>query len=82
MSVRSAFTVSLWSAFTVPAVVLGLALLVIVFVLGAILALAYRNSRPGFSYFAHSLSAVIVGDPRAAVPYPPHGPNLDLSSRL
>ena len=36
----------------VLAIVLGLLLLLIVVVVGAILTLAYRNSRPGFRYFA------------------------------
>jgi hypothetical protein len=43
---------SVRSALDVLGIVLALVLLVIVVVCGAIFALAYRNRRRGFSYFA------------------------------
>jgi hypothetical protein len=52
MSVRIALHSSVRSALYVVAFVLALVLLVVVLVFGAILALAYPNRRPGFSYFA------------------------------
>jgi hypothetical protein len=52
MSVRSALHVSVRSALRVLTFVLALVLLVIVIVFGAIFAFAYRNRRPGFSYFS------------------------------
>jgi hypothetical protein len=52
MSVRSALHVSVRSALRVLTFVLALVLLVIVIVFGAIFAFAYRNHRPGFSYFS------------------------------
>jgi hypothetical protein len=52
MSVRSALQVSVRSTLRLLTFVLLLVLLVIVIVFGAIFAFAYRNHRPGFSYFS------------------------------
>jgi hypothetical protein len=56
MSLRSALRVWMGWAFFVLAFVLALVLLVIVLVFGAIFALAYRNRRAGFSYFASGMT--------------------------
>jgi hypothetical protein len=45
------FAMTVRAPVDVLAIVLGLLLLLIVVVVGAILTLAYRNSRPGFRYF-------------------------------
>jgi hypothetical protein len=50
------------SALYVLAFVLALVLLVIVLGFGAILALAYRNRRPGYSYFAPTMKTPRVMD--------------------
>jgi|HubBroStandDraft_2_1064218.scaffolds.fasta_scaffold896832_1 hypothetical protein len=57
MNVRPAFHVSVRSAFHVLDIPLALILLAIVFVVGAIFALVYRDRTPGFSYFAGSMKA-------------------------
>jgi hypothetical protein len=52
MSVRSVLDSSLQETLYVLAILSALALLVVVVVFGAIFALAHRNRRPSFSYFA------------------------------
>jgi hypothetical protein len=56
---------SVQSALYVLAIVLGLLLLVIVLTFGAIVAITYRNRRPGFSYFTNvsSNSGVLASAP-------------------
>ena len=56
------FMMTVRSPLDVLAIVFGLLLLVIVVIVGAILALAYRNSRRGFSYFAAEMAT-----PRSSV---------------
>jgi hypothetical protein len=62
MSVRATIHVRVRSALYVLAFVLALVLLVIVLGFGAILALAYRNRRPGYSYFAPRMKTPRVMD--------------------
>jgi|HubBroStandDraft_3_1064219.scaffolds.fasta_scaffold4212991_1 hypothetical protein len=57
MSVRSAMHSSLQATLYVLAILSALVLLVGVLVFGAIFALAHRNRRPGFSYFASGMNA-------------------------
>jgi uncharacterized membrane protein YidH (DUF202 family) len=52
MSVRSALRAWTRSALYVLSFVLGIVLLVLFLVFGAIVAVVYRNRRAGFSYFA------------------------------
>jgi hypothetical protein len=53
---RGGFAMTVRAPVDVLAIVLGLLLLLIVVVVGAILTLAYRNSRPGFRYFAAEMA--------------------------
>ena len=62
MSVRSALHVRMRSAIYVLAFILGLVLLLIVVVFGAFLALACRNRRADFSYFASGYDTPKVKD--------------------
>jgi hypothetical protein len=57
---------SVRSAFYVLQIVLALGLLVIVVVFGAIFALAYRNRRGGFNYFAPGDNNAQVQRPQGA----------------
>jgi hypothetical protein len=47
------------SAVYIPALVLGIVLLIIVAAFGAIVAFAFPNRRPSFSYFAGGMTAEI-----------------------
>ena len=62
MSLGSALRVWMGWAVFVLAFILALVLLVIVLVFGAIFALAYRNRRAAFSYFASGMTTPKVND--------------------
>jgi hypothetical protein len=50
---------SMWSPLYVPVFVFGLALLILIISLGAIVAISFPNRRRGFSYFAGGMRSCL-----------------------